>query len=75
LDTAQVYPRLKADFVIPSGQGTHPGCRLRVPYIKRNGKAEAVTIGFNGHFIVEFLKTIGAEGEVRLALKTQLQPL
>lgn len=31
--------------------------------------AEAATIGFNGHFIVEFLKTIGAEGEVRLSLK------
>jgi DNA polymerase III subunit beta len=31
--------------------------------------AAAATIGFNGHFIVEFLKTIGAEGEVRLALK------
>jgi DNA polymerase-3 subunit beta len=31
--------------------------------------AAAVTIGFNGHFIVEFLKTIGAGGEVRLALK------
>jgi DNA polymerase-3 subunit beta len=28
-----------------------------------------VTIGFNGHFIVEFLKTIGADGEVRLSLK------
>lgn len=34
-----------------------------------NYKAEAVAIGFNGHFIVEFLKTIGAEGEVRLSLK------
>lgn len=31
--------------------------------------APAVTIGFNGQFIVEFLKTIGAEGEIRLALK------
>jgi DNA polymerase-3 subunit beta len=31
--------------------------------------AAAVTIGFNGHFIVEFLKTIGAEGAIRLALK------
>jgi DNA polymerase-3 subunit beta len=31
--------------------------------------AAAATIGFNGHFIVEFLKTIGAEGEVRLSLK------
>jgi DNA polymerase-3 subunit beta len=31
--------------------------------------AAPATIGFNGHFIVEFLKTIGAEGEVRLALK------
>lgn len=31
--------------------------------------AEAITLGFNGHFIVEFLKTIGAEGEVRLAVK------
>jgi DNA polymerase III sliding clamp (beta) subunit (PCNA family) len=28
-----------------------------------------VTIGFNGHFLVEFLKTIGPGGEVRLALK------
>jgi DNA polymerase-3 subunit beta len=32
-------------------------------------KADALSIGFNGHFLVEFLKTIGAEGEVRLALK------
>jgi DNA polymerase-3 subunit beta len=31
--------------------------------------AADVTIGFNGHFIVEFLKAIGAEGEIRLALK------
>lgn len=31
--------------------------------------AAAVTIGFNGHFIVEFLKTIGADGAIRLALK------
>jgi DNA polymerase-3 subunit beta len=31
--------------------------------------AEAVTIGFNGHFLVEFLKTIGSGGEIRLALK------
>jgi DNA polymerase-3 subunit beta len=31
--------------------------------------ADAVTIGFNGHFLVEFLKTIGGDGEVRLALK------
>ncbi len=31
---------------------------------------EAMTIGFNGHYIVEFLKTIGAEGAVRLAFKT-----
>ena len=28
-----------------------------------------VTIGFNGRFLVEFLKTIGAEGEVRVSLK------
>jgi DNA polymerase-3 subunit beta len=28
-----------------------------------------VTIGFNGHYIVDFLKTIGAEGEVRFGLK------
>jgi DNA polymerase-3 subunit beta len=32
--------------------------------------AAAVTIGFNGHFIVEFLKTIGADGAIRLALRT-----
>lgn len=31
--------------------------------------ADAVTIGFNGHYIVDFLKTIGAEGEVRFGLK------
>lgn len=31
--------------------------------------AADVTIGFNGHFIVEFLKTIGTDGEVRLSLK------
>jgi DNA polymerase-3 subunit beta len=30
---------------------------------------EALAIGFNGHYIVEFLKTIGAEGAVRLTLK------
>lgn len=28
-----------------------------------------VTIGFNGTFLVEFLKTIGGDGEVRLSLK------
>jgi DNA polymerase-3 subunit beta len=28
-----------------------------------------VTIAFNGNYLVEFLKTIGAEGEVRLSLK------
>lgn len=32
-------------------------------------QAETITMGFNGHFIVDFLKTIGAEGEVRLAIK------
>jgi len=32
-------------------------------------KAEPVSIGFNGHFIVEFLKTIGGGGEVRMSLK------
>jgi len=31
--------------------------------------AADVTIGFNGHFIVEFLKAIGTEGEIRLSLK------
>ncbi len=29
----------------------------------------AITIGFNGSFLVDFLKTIGPEGEVRLSLK------
>jgi DNA polymerase-3 subunit beta len=29
----------------------------------------AVAIGFNGSYLLEFLKTIGAEGEVRIALK------
>lgn len=28
-----------------------------------------VTIGFNGAFLIEFIKAIGAEGEVRLSLK------
>ncbi|WP_263356623.1 DNA polymerase III subunit beta [Acidicapsa ligni] len=28
-----------------------------------------VTIGFNGAFLIEFIKTIGAEGELRLSLK------
>jgi DNA polymerase-3 subunit beta len=28
-----------------------------------------VTIGFNGAFLIEFIKTIGADGEIRLALK------
>jgi DNA polymerase-3 subunit beta len=31
--------------------------------------AADVTIGFNGHFIVDFLKAIGTEGEIRLSLK------
>lgn len=29
----------------------------------------AITMGFNGSFLVEFLKTIGAEGEVRFLVK------
>jgi DNA polymerase-3 subunit beta len=31
--------------------------------------ATPVTIGFNGAFLIEFIKTIGAEGELRLSLK------
>lgn len=31
--------------------------------------ATAITIGFNGHYLTEFLKTVGAGGEVRLSLK------
>lgn len=31
--------------------------------------APAITIGFNGRYLVDFLKTIGAEGEVRVSLK------
>jgi DNA polymerase III subunit beta len=31
--------------------------------------AAAAAIGFNSYFIVKFLQTIGAEGEMRLTLK------
>ena len=34
-----------------------------------NYSSTPVTIGFNGAFLIEFIKTIGAEGDVRLALK------
>lgn len=33
-----------------------------------------VTIGFNGAFLIEFIKAIGAEGEVRLSLKDSTSP-
>ncbi len=31
--------------------------------------AEPITIGFNGHYLVEFLKTVGEKGAMRLSLK------
>lgn len=31
--------------------------------------ATPVTIGFNGSFLIEFIKTVGTEGDLRLALK------
>jgi DNA polymerase-3 subunit beta len=46
-----------------------PGSGESQEALETSYTGDALTIGFNGHYIAEFLKTIGTEGAVRVALK------
>jgi DNA polymerase-3 subunit beta len=46
-----------------------PGSGESQEALQTSYTGDALTIGFNGHYIAEFLKTIGTDGAVRVALK------
>lgn len=46
-----------------------PDCGESEEVLPVNYSSSPITIGFNGTYLMEFLKTIGGEGEVRVSLK------
>jgi DNA polymerase-3 subunit beta len=61
--------RLQIDKNALTVSACSPGSGESQEALETSYAGDQLTIGFNGHYIAEFLKTIGTEGSVRVALK------